>query len=191
MVFDVLRQRATEVLRMPGGEALSVALSPRGDQVFAAGADGTTWRWQLGTMSLAPERILMAKGDEATWTEVSHNGQMIATAYRSGVLEVATNSAPFTVVARFLGHGNAIVRLVFSPDDQQVFTVSTDETLRAWDLHSQRQLFELRLPAAEEERTPLWDFAFLGKDTSAGEAWFAVPLTHGELVIYPLGKVYR
>ena len=181
--------RRRRVLRMPG-EALSVVFDPSGQTLFAAGADGSTLLWNLQTAQPSPVEVFRAEGDTASWTAISHNGKLVATAYRSGAIEVATNAPPYRPYCRLRGHEDAIVRLAFSPDEQQLLTASADRTLRAWDLQAQNQLFSLRLPAPDEDTRPLWDFAFLGKDTLRGEAWLAVPLTRGELVIYRLGKIY-
>ncbi len=87
-----------------------------------------------------------------------------------------------------VGHENTVYRAAFSPDSGQVATVSTDATVRFWDLATQSQLFALHLPTNSGWPTPLWDFDF--RCMEHGDCWLAVPLTKGELLLYCLDGVY-
>ena len=75
-------------------------------------------------------------------------------------------------------------RAIYSPDGRQLATVSTDMTVRFWDLEGERLLFTLRLPTELQRPSPLWDFDF--RCTAAGECWIAVPLTMGRVAVYRL-----
>lgn len=75
-------------------------------------------------------------------------------------------------------------RAIYSPDGRQLATVSTDMTVRFWDLKAERLLFTLRLPTQRDHGIPLWDFDF--RCTAAGECWIAVPLTVGRVAVYRL-----
>lgn len=77
-------------------------------------------------------------------------------------------------------------KAIFSPDSRQLATVSSDMTVRLWDLDTQSELFRLRLPAEFTTSVPLWDFDFRCTPTGC---WIAVPLTSGKLALYNLGKV--
>ena len=83
-----------------------------------------------------------------------------------------------------VGHEQTIIRATFSPDSGQLATVSTDATVRLWDLATGGELFTLRLPADRGPPAPLWDFDFRCTPTGC---WIAVPLTSGKLALYDLG----
>lgn len=86
-----------------------------------------------------------------------------------------------------MGHQTTILRAKFSPDSKQLITVSGDATVRFWDLDGNRELFTLNLPTNSGKPVPLWDFDF--RCTPNG-CFIVVPLTHGRLVWYELGKIY-
>ena len=67
------------------------------------------------------------------------------------------------------------------PDGRQLATVSSDITVRPWDLATGNELFALRLPTEFRQPSPLWDFDF--RCTPAGDCWIAVPLTRGRLAL--------
>jgi WD40 repeat protein len=100
------------------------------------------------------------------------------------VFDVQTNKE----IATFVGHENAIFRAEFTPDGGQVVSVSTDATIRVWDIETRSALFTLRLPSHSGYPTPLWDFAF--NCTQAGDCTMAVPLTRGRLVIYFMDGIF-
>jgi WD40 repeat protein len=83
-----------------------------------------------------------------------------------------------------VGHEQTVYRAIFSSDGGQLATVSSDATVRLWDLDTGAQLFALRLPADRSPPNPLWDFDF--RCTATG-CWIAVPLTRGKLALYDLG----
>jgi len=89
----------------------------------------------------------------------------------------------------FTGHEQAIYRVEFSPDGGQVATAGSDNTIRFWDLETKTELFSIHLPANIMSPPQLWDFSF--RCTSNGDAWLAVPLTSGKLVVYKMEGVYR
>ncbi len=88
------------------------------------------------------------------------------------------------LVHRLVGHEQAVFRAIFSPDGEQLATVSTDNTVRLWDVKGGDEMSIIRLPSERGADTPLWDFDFRCTPTGC---WIAVPLTRGKLALYDLG----
>lgn len=88
-----------------------------------------------------------------------------------------------------MGHEQSVFRAIFSPDSSQLATVSSDATVKLWEVKTGKELFTLRLPTNSGYPTPLWDFDF--RCVPQGECWIAVPLTRGKLVVYGLGGMNK
>ena len=118
----------------------------------------------------------------------------MASVGRAQVVEVySTHDAH--LLHRLVGHDDTFYRAIFSPDGHQLATVSSDATLRLWDLDTGGELFSLRLPTDRHSPSvvrmdhpdiPLWDFDFRCTPTGC---WVAVPLTRGKLALYEFGKI--
>jgi WD40 repeat protein len=83
------------------------------------------------------------------------------------------------------GHEGAIRRVIFSPNSQQLATISDDSTVRFWDLFQLRELFTLHLPVNHNESASSWNFDFRCVPNPY-HCWIAVPLTQGKLILYEL-----
>lgn len=119
------------------------------------------------------------------WSSLSPDGTQVASTGREQIVTVHAlqgSSEPL----RLTGHEQAVFRTIFSPDSRQLATVSSDMTVRLWDLDTRSELFRLNLPAIRISGSPLWDFDFRCTPTGC---WIAVPLTSGKLVLYNLGKI--
>jgi WD40 repeat protein len=120
------------------------------------------------------------------WAALSQDGQRYASVGRNYLVNIhATDNGQLQY--SLVGHENSILRAIFSPDSQQVATVSGDATVRFWDLINGSELFTLRLPTQSNPPAPLWDFDFRCTPTGC---WIAVPLTRGQLMLYELGQIY-
>ncbi len=98
-------------------------------------------------------------------------------------------TATAQVQHRLMGHEQSVFRAIFSPDSSQLATVSSDATVKLWEVKTGKELFTLRLPTNSGYPTPLWDFDF--RCVPQGECWIAVPLTRGKLVVYGLGGMNK
>jgi WD40 repeat protein len=124
--------------------------------------------------------------EDLLWATLSPDGQRYVTGGRKFVAQVyatANSQLQYSLV----GHEESILRAAFSPDNQQLATISGDATVRFWDLTNGSELFTLRLPTNSGKPEPLWDFDFRCTPTGC---WLVVPLTRGKLVVYELGKIY-
>ncbi len=169
-----------------GGNVASVAFDASGSRLLSAGIDDKIVRlWNLSTDPPTPLQAFPPAQDQRLWASLSPDGHTMASVGRSLVVDVyATRDA--RLLHRLVGHEQAVFRAIFSPDSQQLATVSGDTTLRLWDLGSSGELFSLRLPTHRNPPVPLWDFDLRCTPTGC---WIAVPLTRGKLALYDFGRI--
>jgi len=128
-----------------------------------------------------------ALGGKLMWSIFSPDDQHIVTIGRGQPVHIYSITDKFSKLS-LTGHENTIYRVIFSPDGGQVATISSDATLRLWDLHNKNALFILRLPTNIGRPVSFRDFDF--RCTPQG-CWIAVPLTRGKLMLYELGDIYE
>jgi WD40 repeat protein len=165
------------------GGVNSVAFDASGARVLSAGDDKIARLWDVTIEPPALIREFKQAPDKLLWAALSPDDRIAAVMGRSSFVGIY-NAEDGQLLHRLVGHEQALFRAIFSPDGRQLATVSTDATVRLWDLDTGNQLFALRLPADRPAPEPLWDFDF--RCTPSG-CWLAVPLTRGKLAIYDLG----
>ncbi|MDM8524858.1 hypothetical protein QUF80_15930 [Desulfococcaceae bacterium HSG8] len=168
------------------GEVYSVAFDASGKKLVSAGSEeGEIKLWNI--QKSKPELIkeFPKSGQKILWAAISPDGRRVAAVGRDLLVHIF-NANTGKAEHAFVGHEQAIWRVEFSPDGGQVATVSSDGTLRFWDLETKTELFSIRLPSHRSPPTPLWDFSF----RCTGDCWLAVPLTSGKLVLYRMEGVY-
>jgi WD40 repeat protein len=130
-----------------------------------------------------------SKSTDLIWSALSPNGEHIASVGRDQLVHVYS-TIDQSITYRLKGHENTIYRVIFSPTGQQIATVSSDATLRVWDLRHGMELFSVRLPTNSGKPVPLKDFDFRCMP-KGDNCWIAVPLTRGKLMLYQLENIYR
>ncbi|MCE9637281.1 MAG: protein kinase, partial [Planctomycetes bacterium] len=107
--------------------ALSVAISPRGDRVLAASADGTARILDVSGHEVAVLRGHESAVKRAVW---SPSGARIGTASwdRTARIYVADG----TETAALRGHTGWVTWIAFAADESHVVTASRDHTARIW-----------------------------------------------------------
>ncbi len=167
-----------------GKDVNSIAFTPDGTQLLSAGDDGVRlWDVRESPPALLQKFPHIQKS--ILWIAVSPDGDRFAAT--TGAAVNVHSLSDGKLLYNLSGHENTILRAKFSPDGQQLVTVSGDATVRFWDLNNGTELFVLHLPARPDPPAPLWDFDF--RCTPKG-CWIAVPLTRGKLVLYDLGRIY-
>ncbi|MDY6993639.1 MAG: hypothetical protein SVR94_13690 [Pseudomonadota bacterium] len=168
-------------------------------QLLTAGDDGVRiWTITAQGLDESPQFIVGEKGDITLWAAFSADGQYFAsgsknkstvTVYQKVSQAGAESFKEFNLL---YGHKNSTQRGIFGPCGRQLVTVSSDATLRFWDLSGElagkAELLTLPLPVRAFPPAPLWNFDF--QCTPKG-CWIAVPLLTGKLVIYELGSIYN
>lgn len=125
------------------------------------------------------------------WAALSPDGHEVAAVGRNWVVTrhpldpPADTPAGRAALEPLVGHEQAVFRAIYTPDGQALATVSSDTSIRLWDVHTGQPLFRLQLPTMHRKPSPLWDFDFR---CTADErnCWIAVPLTTGRLALYRL-----
>ncbi len=167
-------------------EINSVAFDATGTRLLSVGSNGVRlWDIKNNLPSLMENFAHIQ--DKVTWVDFSAKSQRFAIVGREPFINIYS-FPDGELQHRLFGHKNTILRAEFSPDGQQLASVSGDATVRFWDLNNGNELFALRLPALPSPPAPLWDFDFRCTPKSC---WIAVPLTSGKLVLYDLGLIYE
>ncbi|MDM8568578.1 WD40 repeat domain-containing protein [Thiotrichales bacterium HSG1] len=169
-----------------GEEINSVVFDADGRHLLTA-SDQEIRLWQIQDNSLKQLKTLTKSESTILWAAISPNGKRYATVGRDNLVKIYSTEDGKKQHKLPGGHDDSVMKAIFSPDNDQIATVSGDGTLRFWDLTTTdvTEIFKLRLPI--KNKPPLWDFDF--KCTSNG-CWIAVPLTNGKLMLYDMGHIY-
>ncbi len=130
--------------------------------------------------------------DVTMWAALSPDLQTTALVGRDFMVRVYQEQQSYEL----LGHKQTVIRAEFSPDSQQLFTVSADNTVHVWDLLQCNKLqfnklqcnklFSIELPTYG--KNAVWDFDFHCIEQGC---WIVAPSTeNNNLMLYELGKVY-
>jgi len=171
------------------GEVTSIEFTLDGKHLLSSGnKDRSLHLWNLNTTPPSLAQAPWQAQDKLTWATLSPDGQRAAVVGRELVVSILNLQQPDTPL-RLVGHEQAVLRAIFGPDGEQLATVSSDMTVRLWDLATAKAVFTLRLPTEMKYPSPLWDFSFQcppANDKGQRICWIAVPLTIGKLALYRL-----
>jgi WD40 repeat protein len=126
-------QERPDILWMQGGHAFAVygvAVSPSGELLASAGADGTVKLWRAADGALL--HTLTGHTSDVNSVAFSPNGSLLASADAEGVIRV-WQVRDGRVVNTFT-HGDLILVLsvAFSPDGSLLASAGTDGTVKLW-----------------------------------------------------------
>lgn len=111
------------------GPVWSVAFSPLGDRIAAAGAGDSVLVWYTADATRAPTRIPHSDG---VWTVAfSPSGERIVTGGTDDAVRVWDVQGDNIVGARLLGHGGDVKGVTFAGEG--LVSVSDDRTVRIWN----------------------------------------------------------
>ena len=138
-----------------GSEVYSVAYSPDGAHVLAAGAEGIAkvWDVQSGT------QVFELRGHASTIRQAvfSPNGEWIATASEDATVKLwSANTGELLMTLS--GHTASVGGVAFSPDGKYLASASEDTTWKLWDVETGASL--LSAPARENDRVHMTGIVF-------------------------------
>ncbi len=182
-LFDVATgQGSTQ--KAHDGYAKSISFDATGRWLLSSGEDYKLRLWDTQHLTQPPHELAQLQ-DIPMWASLAPDGRSTVVVGRELAITLLNFTQPSPPAQRMVGHENTVYRAIHSPDGQQLATISSDMTLRLWDLPRQRLLFTQRLPAVRNpyQDSPLWDFDFRCVKAT-GQCWAVVPLTMGRVVVY-------
>ena len=140
-LLSVLNQERdiVKILDTPS-RVYSVALSPDGREIVAAGGDHTARLWDAATGE--PKGQPMRHDSAVTSVAFSPDGTRIASGSKDGTVRLWDAAGNPTTVP-LQGHKGAVVSLAFNRDGTQIVTGSEDHTIRLWAAGPGTQLAQL------------------------------------------------
>jgi len=132
-------QERPDIVWMQGGHAIavhSVAVSPSGELIASAGADGTVKLWRAADGALL--RTLTGHDGDVNGVAFSPNGSYVASAGSDGTVRV-WRTQDGQLLHTLVGEGGIVLSVAFSPDSQLVASGSEDGRVKLWRV-SDRQL---------------------------------------------------
>ena len=111
------------------GRVWAAALSPDGQRLATAGADGTARLWNMTTGQETGRFV--AHTDQVVAVAFSPDGQAAVTADSKGVVWL-WNVASGQALQQFEGHSNLVKTVTFSPDGGRVVTAGAGGAIHLW-----------------------------------------------------------
>ncbi|MER7212828.1 hypothetical protein ABT340_37700 [Streptosporangium sp. NPDC000239] len=127
------------VLNNPAGGVTTVAFSPDGGLLAAAGADGSVQLWQVAARHLvATLPAGPARDSDVRTMAFSPDGRLLATAGAGKDVRLWDVAGRRLTATLSTGHTTAVTLVVFSPDGTRLNTVGDSGNVQVWDVATRR-----------------------------------------------------
>lgn len=137
VIEDIRTSTTTPTLTLDGfaGSVNGISLSPRGELLGSAHADGSIRLWNLDTTQMV---VVMGRHTGPASSVAFHpDGNLLVSSGNDGNLQLWSTLAAIesrTALLRQLsGHQNAVFQAAFNPQGNQIASVGADGTLRIWN----------------------------------------------------------
>lgn len=144
MVWDVEAKNRLGVISAHKGAVTSLALHPDGKHLASGGRDRVVkvWDWRIG------KSLYEMRGHIGTITQVQFGVKpdVLGSSSADGSIKIwnwAEKEKPG--LGTFVGHSRSVNGFAFHPNEKWLISASQDETIRVWDLETQKQLQEVTL----------------------------------------------
>jgi WD40 repeat protein len=184
-IWDVATGKLVTTLKEHQDAVYAVAFMPGGRQIVSAAGDRTLKIWDVST---AKRVYTMTDALDSLYAVAVHpSGSHIAAAGADRMIRTwswnpgasSPHGTPATLVASTFAHGDAVLRLAYSPDGAALVSGGADRVIKVWDARALRETHRL-------EAQPDW---IMGLALSADGRWLAAGRYDGTLGLYALPVV--
>ncbi|REE02120.1 nSTAND1 domain-containing NTPase [Marinoscillum furvescens] len=168
ILMHSLRNKQTVVIAQTSDKAKTLAISPDGGMLAAAGDNGDVMIIDLNDEDFASRNIYRKNGAAVHALHFSHSGNKLAFGDDNGDLIIWDLEAKKRWGPTLTGFTSPISDVHFSPDDQLIAATSKDKTARMWDMNN---IYDLPT-VFDDHRDWVWslDFHPDGKRFATGSA---------------------
>jgi WD40 repeat protein/uncharacterized caspase-like protein len=170
-LWEVATGREIHHFQEPGGQVVSVALSPDGQLVLIGNSEAGTMRlWEVATGRGVRRFVGYTLIETAAF---SPDGRWVLTGCPDGTArlwEVATGQE----VRRFVGHTDKVRSVAFSPDGRWALTGSEDKETRLWEVATGQEVrrFQGYVSAVRSMVSSSdWKFILTGSEDGVARLW--------------------
>jgi WD40 repeat protein/transcriptional regulator with XRE-family HTH domain len=128
------------VLRGPAAEVLSVAFSPDGKTLAAAGDDGSVRLWDVATRRMIGGPLRVVANGWVSSVAFSPDGKTLATGNADDNVELWDVATRRMIGGPLIGDTRPVNSVAFRPDGKVLASGSADGSIRLWDVATRRQI---------------------------------------------------
>ena len=179
--FNALNRPGFNILEGHDGDVKALAFVPNSSIVYSAGADGKLIKWDLNDSSNRGQILMQNANLSNTALSISPDGKWLACGTDGAGIQLFNLSYmglnPTPLILN--GHSGKIRALIFSPDNQTLYSTGKDNTIIKWDVKNQTN-----------KQTISNTGAIAKMDISTDGSTIAAGTSDGEIVVFYTGQDY-